>query len=44
MLLNIQKSGEQDLEHSEEWLVNTDPERLVQKLVTITTELETRSN
>ena len=25
MLLNIEKSGEQDKEHSEKWLVNTDP-------------------
>ena len=24
MLLNIEKSGEQDYERSEEWLVNTD--------------------
>ena len=26
MLLNIEKSGEQDQEHSEEWLVNIDPD------------------
>ena len=25
MLLNIEKSGEQDKERSKEWLVNTDP-------------------
>ena len=25
MLLNIDKTGEQDLECSQEWLVNTDP-------------------
>ena len=25
MLLNIENSGERDEEHSDEWLVNTDP-------------------
>ena len=25
MILNIEKSGEQDLERFKEWLVNTDP-------------------
>ena len=25
MLLNIENPGEQDQEHSSEWLVNTDP-------------------